>query len=153
MVGSAIFITIKGDATSEIVTVPRTNRYEWYLNETIVDKLRSPVPTTATIAAIYTNLSQGTGFGDIDRAGEALLTPDCKSRNCDFGTYQTIAVDYLCYNISAFIESDDIYYYIPSHSALEEPLFLDSETGRINSTVSYLYPNATYFPKSDEIGH
>lgn len=143
---------IKGAPVSDLVYVPRTNRYEWYSNETITAKLRNPVPTTAMIAAIHTGLSQGTGFGDVARANQALLTPQCKSGYCNFGIYQTIAVDCMCYDISAFIETNDMYHYIPSHSALEEPLLFNNQTGRINSTISFLYPDKSYFPTSEEIG-
>lgn len=58
----------------------------------------------------------------------------------------------MCYDISAFIETNAMYHYIPSHSALEEPLLFNNQTGRIRSTVSYLYPNASYFPTSADIG-
>jgi hypothetical protein len=152
VVGSAIYITVKGAPTSNVVLVPRTNRFEWYSDELIGEELGSPVPISAMIAAIDSGLSLGTGYGDIEHASQALLAPSCDSGYCNFGNYQTIAVDYICHNISTFIETNSVYHSIPSHSALEEPLLFNIETARINSSVSFLYPDSSYFPDSDNVG-
>jgi hypothetical protein len=154
VVGSTIVIVAKGGPLPDLVVIPRTNRYGWAMNEESGQKLGDQVPIPAMISAIDSGMSEGIGYGNISSASQAILTPSCRTGYCDFGTYQTIAVDHFCQDISDQLKVDSRSkdHYIPSNAGLSDPLPLNAKSGLFNSTVSFRYPDSSIFTMADTVG-
>lgn len=157
IVGGAIYIRVKDAPMTDpfyAVSVPRTNRYIWYTEQTTGTVLGDQIPTTAMIASIERGLSEGTSYGNLDQANLALTTPGCYSGYCDFGSYQSLAVDVQCQDLSAHVTQDESYYYLPTNAALDTALYLDATTnlGEITSAISFKYPDPSIFLAVDDIG-
>jgi hypothetical protein len=153
-VGSAIYISVKGPAlpNNTDISTPRTNQYTFSLLGTSGTALGDQAPLPAMMAAIDSGLSEGIGFGDVAEASVALITPKCDTDYCYFGYYQSLGVNYICEDLSDQIVATGNSYYLPSNSALGNPLSLDKVYGFVNSTVSYQYPDSSVFMKANDVG-
>jgi hypothetical protein len=98
-------------------------------------------------------INNGIGYG-LSFATDPFnaLTPNCTTSNCDFGTYQTLAVGYICEDISGKIQSNSEYHYLPANRGLPAPLTLPISTGFVNSNTTFLYPDSNWFPRLNEVG-
>lgn len=129
-------------------SVPRTNRYEWWQDQSSGTDMGDQLPIAAVQAAVDYGLSYGFAY----EGAQPVTAPNCTSGQCRFGQYQTLGVDTICANVTDKIQSDEKYYYLPSNAGLDTTLPLPIDGGLINSTTSYLYPDSNWFPRLNDIG-
>jgi hypothetical protein len=137
----------------EPVFVHRTNRFVSYMKQTEQNKtFGDQIPDATIMSAISLGISYGTTLSAEYRN---FVTPPCRSGICNFGTYQSLGVEHHCADISTKILKTGQAFYLPKGSGdfgLVQDFPIPLKGGASNSTVTFRYPDPTWFPDADKIG-
>lgn len=102
IINKAIHIRYVGDIIhqdSSNVSVPINNHYEWSLAQLSGKDFGDQTPPAPMISAFEYGLSSGISY-DYE-GGTQLLEPNCSTSNCNFGPYQSLAINSSCADIAS----------------------------------------------------
>ncbi|KAE9984936.1 hypothetical protein EG328_008134 [Venturia inaequalis] len=140
------------DVDQNYIGVWRTNRYEWSLPFSHDTSLANRVPPPSMVAAIEQGIAQAVSYGDWENATARMLSPRCTTGFCEYPRYQSLGVTHFCDDLSSHVVTTDRQHSLPANDGLESQLTLGLGDGLINTTVSFLYPDSTWFQHHAQIG-
>lgn len=140
------------DVDQYAMGVFRTNRYEWSLPLSNNASLEDLIPPPSVTAAIDQGIARAVSYGHWANATEQLLSPNCTTGFCEYPRYQSLGISHICGDLSSHVVITDRQSSLPANGGLESELTLGPGDGLINTTVSFLYPDSTWFQDAGDVG-